>query len=274
MTKTVKRKRGGRAGMLAYLPYINDNSQILGAGGYGIALKTRTHAIKLFYDTAACAALKEEARIQRTAERLLLGIIKVPHIEAVSSRPFTWKGVQYLCGIAMKAVKAPPEFGGHQLHLLLGYDGSDIDTVWYKDSSKPAGPDNPPRGFFTGPETMEDYWESVGSKWTIESAAYTMGLALGTLIVGGIVPNDLEFVYSKADDELWLIDFGLCRFGQVEPRAFLQARGTEGLASELYIPQEGYRGRAEFLTGFFAATTQQEQQQPPQDSPEAQHTHP
>ncbi len=259
--------------MDAYLPYINDTSQILGAGGYGIVVKAHTRAIKLFYDNTAYTSLKMEAELQRTAATLLSGIVKVPHIDAVTTSQFTWKFTQYLCGIAMKAVKAPPEFGGHQLHLLLGYDGSDIDTVWYKDSSKPAGPDNPPRGFFAGPETMEDYWESVGSKWTIECSAYTMGFALATLIAGGIVPIDLEFVYG-ADDELCLIDFGLCRFGQVEPSAFLQARGTEGLASELYIPQEGYRGRAEFLAGFYAPTVKQERLQPPQDSRATHHTPP
>jgi hypothetical protein len=52
-TKTMKRKRGGRAGMLSYLSQINETSQVLGAGGYGIVVKTRTRAIKLFYDTMA-----------------------------------------------------------------------------------------------------------------------------------------------------------------------------------------------------------------------------
>ncbi len=270
-TKTMKRKRGGRAGMLSYLPQINETSHILGAGGYGIVVKTRTRAIKLFYDTTACAALKTEARLQQSAASLLSGIIKVPHIDAVTTRPFTWKGTQYLCGVAMKAVKPLSEFDGHQLHVLLGYDGGDIDTVWYKDSSKPPGPENPPRGFFASPDTMEDHWKSVGSKWTIERAAHTMGLALGTLIAGGIVPIDLEFVYG-ADDELWLMDFGLCRFGHIDPIKFLRARGTEGLASEIYIPQEGYRGRPEFLAGFHVSTVKTPQPLP--DSPKAQHTHP
>ena len=245
-------KRGGRAGMMSYLPHINETTKILGAGGFGTVVQTRNRAIKLFYDQIACESLKEEARIQLKASKILAGIIKVPRINAVTTRPFIWNEKQYLCGVAMTAVKPPSEFGGHQLHVLLGYDGNDIDTVWLKDSGKPPGPENPPRGFFASPETMEDHWETVGSKWTVARVAHTMGLTLGTLIAGGIVPIDLEFVYG-ADDELWLIDFGLCRFGQVDAQTFLHARGTEGLAAEIYIPQEGHRGRAEFLEGYYGA---------------------
>ena len=225
---------------------------ILGAGGYGIVVKLGTQAVKLFYDTNAHTPLIVESQLQQKAAHLLSGIIKVPHIETTTICLFTWRSTPYLCGITMTPIESPPEFGGHQLHVLLGYDGSDMDTVWLKDSGKPPGHDNPPRGFFASPETMEDHWETVDSKWTVEHAAHTMGLALGTLIAGGIVPIDLEFVYG-ADDELWIIDFGLCRFGHIDPIKFLHARGTEGLAAEIYIPQEGHRGRAEFLEGYYGA---------------------
>lgn len=241
--------------MLAYLPNLNETSKVLGAGGYGIVLQTRSHAIKLFYDPEACHALNLEARIQQRATQLLQGIIHVPNISAYTTRPFIWSNKIYLCGIAMKAITPPPEFGGHQLHMLLGYSGSDIDTVWLKHSGKPAGPDNPPRGFFASPETVEDHWEDVGSQWTIERVAHVMGRALGALIKGGVVPNDLEFIYG-GDDNVWLVDFGLCRFGAVDPMTYLDQRGSEGLASDIYIPQTGSRGRAEFLAGYMEAVSE------------------
>lgn len=252
MAKT--RKRGGRASMLAYLQNLNDQSNVLGAGGYGIVLQTRSHAIKLFYEPEACQSLNLEARIQQRATQLLQGIIHVPTISEYTTQPFVWSNNIYLCGIAMKAIKPPPEFGGHQLHMLLGYSGSDIDTVWLKHSGKPAGPDNPPRGFFASPETLEDHWEDVGSQWTIERVSYTMGRAIGALVKGGVVPNDLEFIYG-GDNNLWLVDFGLCRFGNVDPVEFLKRRNSEGLASDIYIPQAGYRGRSEFIAGYIESFT-------------------
>jgi hypothetical protein len=231
-----------------------NDSNILGAGGYGIVVKLGSQATKLFYNTNSHEPLIVESQLQQKAAHLLTGIIKVPHIETTTIFLFTWRSIPYLCGITMTPIEPPSEFNGHQLHVLLGYDGSDIDTVWLKDSGKPPGHDNPPRGFFASPETLEDHWEAVGSKWTLERAAHTMGRSLGTLIAGGIVPIDLEFVYG-ADDEIWLIDFGLCRFGQVDAQTFLHARGTEGLAAEIYIPQEGHRGRAEFLEGYYGASS-------------------
>ncbi len=231
-------------------PPAKDSAEVLGAGGYGVVVKNADgHALKLFYESTTDP--HTEAAIQTKARELLAAAgvpIKVAAVHSVTTQPLVWRSQQLLNGITMEAVEAPD--GGPQMHILLGYAGADLDTLWLRDSAAPAGPTNLPRGFFAGADTLTELWEERGSRWTVERVARLMGRALAVLIAGGIVPVDLEFVYGD-DDAIWLIDFGLCRFGRVDPRAFLTARGSEGLAGEIYIPQEGWRGRAEFLESYY-----------------------
>ncbi len=230
------------------------DAQILGAGGYGLVVKNGTHALKLFYTGPGNPPANPlaEAEIQTKAARILAGcagrVARVPAVMAATAQSVAWTGTPFLNGITMEAVESP-RVDGNQLHILLGYDGSDLDTLWLRLAAAPPGPANPPRGFFAGGDTLEELWEKRGSRWTVERVAGVMGHSLGALIAGGVVPVDLEFVYGD-DDEIWLIDFGLCRAGHVDPHTFLTARGSEGLAGEIYIPQEDMRGRAEFLEGF------------------------
>ena len=86
---------------------------------------------------------------------------------------------------------------------------------------------------------------------TIERLSFLMGRALRILLEGGIVPIDLEWVWS--DGKPFIIDFGLCWVGTVDPMTFLMSRSSDGLATDLYIPQEGDRGREEFLRGYTTA---------------------
>ena len=247
---TRRRKRGG-----SRLHRIFDFSEahLLGVGGFGIALShVPNNAVKLLYDVDQCKALIEEAQLQIAAKKLLdaKGIpVRVPRISAVLTEPVVWKGTPYLCGIAMERVQPPHGFTD-PVHIILGEDDSDLNQHWGKTISKPVGPNNPSRGFFASGDFLEDLWESEGRLHTVESVAYTMGVALRALVDGGIVPVDLEWIYG-GDGNIHLIDFGLCRFGRVDPTTFFYKKGREGPASEIYNPHEGDYGWPEFVEGYF-----------------------
>jgi tRNA A-37 threonylcarbamoyl transferase component Bud32 len=101
---------------------------------------------------------------------------------------------------------------------------------------------------------MEAIWEDEGrTDITIESVAYTMGHALITMIRGGIVPYDLEWIYG-GDGKVYLIDFGLCDWGHVDPERYLNHVGSWGLGGDYYIPHKAYRGYEAFLEGYTSAT--------------------
>ena len=76
-----------------------------------------------------------------------------------------------------------------------------------------------------------------------------MGLALATLIKGGIIPFDLEWIYG-GDEKIYLIDFGFCQFGNVDPIKYLNHIGSWGLGGDYYIPHKGHRGYDEFMKGY------------------------
>jgi hypothetical protein len=149
----------------------------------------------------------------------------------------------------MKYVE-PPTGYTTQVHTVLGYHGTDIDTVWGMHIADPVSPVNPPRGFFASTYTLEDIWEDEGSTMTIETLAYQMGKAHRLMLDHGILPIDLEWVWSKGS--LWILDFGLCEFGQVDPTEFLNWETSAGLKHDFYIPHEGDRGHEEFLRGYYA----------------------
>ncbi len=240
-TRRVRKTKGGAD--------FND-SEVLGVGGFGIALThAPNNAVKLLYDIEECNALRNEAKLQVVAETLLRNIVRVPKITDVFTEPVIWKGKQYLCGIAMERVPFPEGFD-EPVHMLLGYHESDVNQSWGKHIGQPIGPNNPTRGFFASADCMEAIWEDENQvNMTIGNVAYTMGKALRALIDGGIVPVDLEWLYSN--NEIWLIDFGLCRFGKVDPATFFFQNGKEGLYSELYTPKEGDKGYTEYFAGFF-----------------------
>ncbi len=226
------------------------NAQLVGAGGYGIVVKTHRKVFKLLKDLQACEALQMEAAIQQRAHTLLtqaLPEVGVPTIFYSTTQPVSYKHTNYLCGIEMEYLQPPLDFE-EQVHMLLGYKESDLDSEWGERMSEPVSAENPTRGFFASPQTLEAIWQAEGSSMTVERVAYLMGRALRILLEGGILPIDLEWVWSNGKPTI--IDCGLCRFGTVDPMRFLTSRSSDGLATDIYIPQEGYRGRDDFLRGF------------------------
>lgn len=227
---------------------ITNKSTVLGAGGFGQIFTKQNHVVKLLYDINACKDLENEVVIQTAGRQVLQNIVKVPEIYAHKTIHKTFRQQIYLCGIAMERIYGLPEYNGELIHLMLG---EPISKSRYKgrQTSKPINANNPSRGFFANPTKVIDILDEYDSKYTLNSIAHTMGKTCRTLINNNIVPIDLEFVYG-ANDTLSVIDFGLCRFGQVDPIQFLHSKGKEGLASEPYIPQEGHQGREAFLTGY------------------------
>ena len=249
--KTRKIQKGGKAAKMSRVLNFT-NAELIGAGGYGIVLRKHKKVFKLLKDTQACESLKKEAAIQEHARKALelhLPQVRVPTIFYTATEPIRWRNTSYLCGIEMDYLE-PPEGFDEQVHMLLGYKGDDIDSEWGMRMSDPVSSTNPTRGFFASPETLELLWQQEQSQMTIEALAFLMGRALKILLKEGILPIDLEWVWSNGAPTL--IDFGLCEYGQVDPYTLLHKGGSDGLATDIYIPHQADRGYAEFMKGFSA----------------------
>jgi hypothetical protein len=226
-------------------------AEIVGAGGFGIIarLSNPKEIVKLLYDSTSCEDLKHEARIQQQARRIIQTHkldIQIPEITYVSTDPVVFNGAAYLCGIGMTYLPPPLDFT-EAVHIVLGNSG-DLDCEWGRSIGKPVSLDNPTRGFFASPETAEWIWAQEGSRETIDSVAYKMGKTYRVLLENGIIPIDLEWVWSSG--KLCLLDFGLCEFGTRDHLDFLQDHSRYGLASEFYWPPHGWRGHDAFLRGY------------------------
>lgn len=228
-----------------------DSYRLVGAGNYGIVIQTKPNEVlKMFKQHQDFEALKKEAAIQHDVYSLFkdhFSNIHVPPIAYSKQDECIYKGAPYLCGIGMNYIE-PPDGFDVLVHTLLGYKGSDIDTVWGMHMSEPVSASNPPRGFFASTHTLEDIWDSEGSDMSIEVLAYWMGKAHRRMLDNGILPIDLEWVWSKGS--LWVIDFGLCEYGRVDPLAFLENDSSWGLKHDLYIPHKGDRGYEDFMRGY------------------------
>lgn len=228
-----------------------EHYETIGAGHYGIILQSKhNEVLKLLKDVNTCKELKKEAIIQEATKLIFqtyLPEVKVPHITYYSQDIIPYKGTQYLCGIGMEYLQ-PPNGYSTQVHTCLGYHGSDIDTIWGMRTAYPVSATNPPRGFFASTYTLEDIWEDESSNMTIEILAYQMGKAHRLMLDHGILPIDLEWVWSNGS--LWAIDFGLCEFGKVEPIEFLERGGSYGLKHDFYVPHKSDRGYQEFMNGY------------------------
>jgi hypothetical protein len=228
-----------------------DSYKLVGAGNYGIVIQTNPHEVlKLFKHPQDFEALKKEAAIQHNVYTLFkdsFSTIHVPLIAYSKQEHVVYGGVPHLCGIAMQYVEPPDGFDSI-VHILLGYKGSDIDAIWGMRIGEPVSEINPPRGFFASIYTLEDIWETEGSDMSIEVLAYWMGKAHRRMLDNGILPIDLEWVWSKGS--LWVIDFGLCEYGRVDPIAFLENESSWGLKHDLYIPHKGDRGYEDFMRGY------------------------
>ena len=242
--KTRRKTKGGKLGTLTRIMEY-EGSPIVGSGGYGIVLDLgngHKEAIKLFKHVEDCNAIGLEARIQdRCYELFLKTEIGVPKLTFYRQSPIQYRNVPYLCGIGMKYLAPPLDFE-EQVHIVLGYKQGDIDSSWGTRMSEPVSSENPTRGFFASAETMEYIWAQEGSSMTLEKMSYLMGKGFRTMIDAGILPIDVEWVWSNGKP--WIIDFGLCQEGTVNPEEFLLKKGSEGLGTDIYWPRnkEFYRG--------------------------------
>jgi hypothetical protein len=243
------KKQGGKSGNIYRILNI-DNSNIIGAGGYGLVITHQNDVIKLLLDIEACQELQDEVKIHQDIYRLLkqCDFIKVPRITFFQTKPIQYKNKVYLCGIGMKLLHPPLDFT-EQVHCCLGYEQNDIDTSWGQKSSEPVSNINPTRGFFASIDTLEYIWKMEKSIMTIEKLAYQMGYTIGILLKNGILPNDVEWVWS--DGKLGLIDFGLCEYGYKTPDIYVKSHGLCGLADDIYVPHMGQRGYDDFLKGLY-----------------------
>ena len=223
----------------------------IGAGNYGIIVQSSSREVlKLLKEYENYSLLKKEADIQTAVHTLFktyLPEVKVPAPTYYSQDIIRYKESLYLCGIGMEYVE-PPEGYTTQVHTVLGYHSTDIDTVWGMHTADPVSPMNPPRGFFASTYTLEDIWEDEGSYMTIETLAYQMGKAHRLMVDHGILPIDLEWVWSNG--ALWAIDFGLCEFDNVNFDEFLKWENSYGLKNDFYVPHKGDRGYEEFIQGY------------------------
>jgi hypothetical protein len=226
------------------------NAIIHGAGGYGIVISTEpnpTRVWKLFYDTSSHLILKEW-QIQQYLNRYTFPDIHIPIVYSYQNTTTSFQNRFHTCGIEMEFVPPPKGFT-EQVHMLLGYKGDDIDEEWGVKTSEPVSSMNPTRGFFASPESLETIWQMEGSDMTIERLAYIMGKTLRRFLDIGVLPIDVEWVWSNGKPTL--LDFGLCEYSETtNPNYFLQKKGLRGLADDFYIPHEGDRGYKEFMNGY------------------------
>lgn len=239
-------------GKLLYIPSIHESMPVLGTGYSAIVLHdtVRNEAIKIFISLERCGKIQREANLQSKIVRILRTYVPevfVPTIAFVSEVPLYYTQTLYMCGIGMTYLPPPKGFE-EAVHMCLGYHQDDLNTSWGQDSSKEVSETNPTRGFFAGPDTLEEIWEDEGSTMTIEKLAYGMGKTYRTLIDNGIVPVDVEWIWSKGMP--CLIDFGECTEEWVDPTQLLHMGGSKGLRSDFYIPHTGDRGYEEFLLGY------------------------
>jgi hypothetical protein len=238
--------------------YINDEKNILGAGGYGIVIEnTKQKVTKLFFDIESCKEMFVEASITKDAKILIDSLpypVTVPKIWEVYNQKLHYKKEPMLCGIQMERVY-PPKGYSSQFHILCGTN-DDLDIYWGKHISEPVSDKNPPRGYFASKDTAEELWdkeqgEEGGWYFNIEKYCEIMGAVCGILLGHGILPIDLEFVYS--DSKIWVLDFGLCRRvepGTINPIEFYTRKTTEGLGTDLYVPHKGMEGYESFLNTY------------------------
>lgn len=229
-----------------------DTFPTIGAGNYGLVVRSdETSVWKLFKQLDEPHAIHTEATIQTAVYNLCTQFcpeVNVPNVTQTLYDIIRYKQTPYLNGIAMNYLQPPNGFET-QVHTLLGYRDNDLDTEWGMRTAYPVSETNPTRGFFASPTTLEMIWEEEGSNMTVEQLAYTMGKAYRLMIVNGIVPIDIEWVWSNGRP--WMIDFGLCEFGTVDPEQFYHSKTSRGLRYDCYIPHEGDRGHEDFYRGYF-----------------------
>lgn len=207
-------------------------SKILGGGGYGLVFGEGEIATKVLYDKTNPDALVKESTIQQRARQILVANnipIRIPRI--LNTR-------KYLASIAMERI-FPPEDFEEQIHIALGYKGTDINNVWY------VGDTEVYRGLYANSDLIEAFGADVND------IAYNMGRALRVLLNNGIIPNDVEFILDK-NLEVWMIDFGLAEFGNTDPIQYLNKEGWQGLKTDVYVPHEEMPGYEKFQSGFRA----------------------
>lgn len=249
--RCTRRKVGGRGARLERVLNFH-NARIIGAGGYGLVVKSRSKDVyKLFFDLNACAELKKEVIFQQKVKNILqkyLPEVGVPNVTYFSDKQITdFQNQKFLCGIGMEYLPPPSDFE-EAVHIILGQSGDDLNTSWGQKQSLPVSETNPTRGFFASPEMMEAIWEEEGSEMTLTKMSELMGRAYRILIDHGIVPTDVEWVWSKGKP--WMIDFGLFEEKTIHPKTFLASTGVSGLSSDFQVPHKGDRGQESFLHGF------------------------
>ncbi len=158
-----------------YIPYIDESMPVLGTGYSAIVLHdtVRNEAIKIFISLERCGKIQREANLQSKIVRSIRTYVPevfVPTIAFVSEVPLYYTQALYMCGIGMTYLPPPKGFD-EAVHMCLGYHQDDLNTSWGQDSSKEVSETNPTRGFFAGPDTLEEIWEDEGSTMTIEKLA-------------------------------------------------------------------------------------------------------
>lgn len=225
---------------------------ILGAGSFGLVISNDdTYATKLFYDLTSPEEIIKEVNLQNKAYEILQGIVHVPKIYEYQTNITTFNDINYLYGIKMDKVPIIEPYRA-LMHMPLGYKQHDLDTIWTKDYRSPLSETNPPRGYYASNETLEEEWEEEKIDLTIEKVSYTMGIAIRKLVDNGIVPIDLEWIYG-GDGKIYLIDFGLCEFGNIDSIRFIEGKSSRTLGIDYYVPGKEHRGRKEFLLGYYSS---------------------
>lgn len=232
---------------------MDDSVPVIGAGSFGLMVRSFNPdiAIKLIYDLDGCKDMYHEAAMQTKARDILAAScpdVGVPEVYYIENKELRYRGRRYLCGIGMTYLPFPKGYN-ECVHITLGYIGYDLNTSWGVETLKPVGPDNPTRGFFADANRLEDIWETEGSYMSVERLAAIMGRATAGLVSAGYLPIDVEWIWSGGRP--WLIDFGMCRLGNMTREAFLNYP-VYGPNADIYIPKAGDEGYDAFMNAYLS----------------------
>lgn len=218
---------------------LNTYTHVIGGGGFGIVKTGNTdpydkYAVKFLYASECPTANKEfiTNKFVHSAFEIFKQCNPVKAVSVVEpynyimSNDFIKHGTNhYDCALTMERLVSPMS-DGYAVHLA--FNGviipSQLNQLKYAKDA--------PRGYFFGPEYIQNLIVNQPIISTLEAITYRIGILDGITIFGAHkIPIDAEYILTIGDDgyTITMLDFGL--FSNIN-------LSSPGLAEEISLAQE------------------------------------